>query len=96
MIEIVKDMSAFFIFVTISNLLLGMLFTSCIVEDDLNDQTYETLLYQAFLLNFGYFDLKLETGLFRFIFMFGMLLIPLVMMNMLIAIMGDTYARVKE
>ena len=28
--------------------------------------------------------------------MFGVLLIPLIMMNMLIAIMGDTYARVKE
>lgn len=95
-IEIVKDMSSFFVFVTLSTLLLGMLFTSCIHEDHLTDYTYETLLYQAFLLNFGYFDLKMETGLFRFIFMFGMFLIPLIMMNMLIAIMGDTYGRVRE
>lgn len=95
-IEIVKDMSAFFVFVTLSTLLLGMLFTSCIREDDLTEKTYETLLFQAFLLNFGYFDLKLEVGLFRFIFMFGVFLIPLIMMNMLIAIMGDTYGRVRE
>ena len=50
----------------------------------------------VFLLDFGEFGDMEFNKLEWFIFIVAVLFVPLIMLNMLIAIMGDTYDRVKE
>ena len=49
-----------------------------------------------FLLDFGEFGDMNFNRLEWFLFIVAVLFVPLIMLNMLIAIMGDTYDRVKE
>ena len=49
-----------------------------------------------YLIDFGEFGDMNFSSLEYFIFIIAVLFIPLIMFNMLIAIMGDTYDRVKE
>ncbi len=52
---------------------------------------------EAYLLSYGDFASTDEySRLEVFIFIAGTLFLPLIMLNMLIAVMGDTYDRVKE
>ena len=95
-IEIINDMSAFFVFVAMSTLLLALLFTSATLESELESLTFSRRLLEIFLLDFGYFDVRGYTALLQFLFVVAVVSVNLVMMNMLISIMGDTYDRVKE
>ena len=51
---------------------------------------------EVFLIDFGFFDPLAYTALFEFLFVVAVVTVNLVMMNMLISIIGDTYDRVKE
>ena len=95
-IEIVKDMVPFLLFVTATTLAVALLFTSATINDDLQLRTYPNFLTEIFLLDFGDFTPKGYSPLEQCIFILAAITVPLVLMNMLIAIMGDTFDRVKE
>lgn len=54
-IEIIKDMIPFFLFVLVTTLVISLLFTSATTRDNLEDRTYSNLLLHVFLLDFGDF-----------------------------------------
>ena len=95
-IEIVKDMMPFMAFVLATTVTLALLFTSATPDVALTDITYSDFLLHVYLLNFGDFSVDDYSGLDLFIFILGVLIVPLIFLNMLIAIMGDTFDRVKE
>ena len=96
MIEIVKDMVPFFLFVAATTLTITLLYTSATEEDNLIDRTYSNLLMHVFRLDFGDFSPDEYSPLEQSIFILSAITVPLVLLNMLIAIMGDTYDRVRE
>lgn len=55
-IEIVKDMIPFFLFVLATTLTITLLYTSATLEDDLEDRTFPNLMMHVFLLDFGDFS----------------------------------------
>lgn len=95
-IEIVKDMIPFFLFVCATNLVVSLLFTSSTPLHELTPSTYPSYLMHVFLLDFGDFSIEEYSVLQDFIFLLAAIVVPLVLLNMLIAIMGDTFDRVKE
>ena len=90
-IEITKDMIPFMIFCLVVTVLLALMYTSAILEDDLVGRSYPSSLFHVFLLDYGDFSSDEYSDLEVFIFIVAALFMPLVMLNMLIAIMGDTY-----
>ena len=95
-IEIVKDMIPFMLFVVATTIAVTLLFTSAKPQDSLNDETFTDYLMHVYRLDFGDFDLDGYSALDTAIFILAVLIVPLVLLNMLIAIMGDTFDRVKE
>ena len=91
MIEIVKDMIPFMAFMLITTLALSLLFTSATPEAALTDATYSDFLLHVYLLDFGDFSIDGYSRLDLAIFILAVLVVPLVFLNMLIAIMGDTF-----
>ena len=57
-IEIVKDMIPFFLFVFATNLVVSLLFTSATPRDQLNVHTFPQLMMHIFLLDFANFSIK--------------------------------------
>ena len=95
--EIVIDMIPFMLVVLASTLILALLFTAATLKSELHDRHYPDLLAEVFLIDFGDFGGAGEySPLAYLLFILGVVFVPLVMMNMLIAIMGDTYDRVME
>ena len=95
--EIVIDMIPFMLVVLASTLILALLFTAATLKSELHDRHYPDLLGEVFLIDFGDFGGAGEySPLAYLLFILGVVFVPLVMMNMLIAIMGDTYDRVME
>lgn len=99
MIEIVKDMVPFLLFVLATTLVIALLFLASSIEDDSSSTsgtTYSSALMSAFELDFGEFPEGELTPLQQFLLVVGALAVPLVLLNMLIAIMSDTFDRVRE
>ncbi len=84
------------VFCLLVTLLLALLYTSAITTDNLLNGSYPSLMLHVFLLDYGDFSTDDYNHLEVFIFIVAALFMPLVVLNMLIAIMGDTYDRVKE
>ena len=95
-IEILNDMIPFFLFIVVTTLSIAIMYTSTILPDNLSNSSFYDNLQHAFLLDFGDFNLDGYNFLRNIVFIFAAILVPLVLLNMLIAIMGDTYDRVKE
>ena len=95
-IEILKDMMAFLIFVISTILAISLFYTSTISAEDLEDETYSVLLFKTFLLGLGDFGAYLQSQLRTWIFILAIVALPLVLLNMLIAIMTDSNDRVRE
>ena len=95
-IEIVKDMGAFLLFVFTMTVTFSLLFTSAIEFEDLEHSSFPSNMLHVFLLDFGDFSVDEYSPLQEFLFVLGVIIVPLVLMNMLIAIMGDTFDRVKH
>ena len=95
-IEIVKDMIPFILFLVATNLVISLLFTSASPRERFTGWRYPQLLMHIFLLDFGDFSIDEYSHLEQFIFVLAAIAVPLVLLNMLIAIMGDTFDRVKE
>ncbi len=96
LLEIMSDMVPFMLFVLASTLLLALLFTAATPSGELHDRVYSNLLMEVFRLDFGDFSPEEYSPLAQLVFILGAILVPLVLMNMLIAIMGDTFDRVME
>ena len=95
--EIIRDMIPFLSLVLGSVLLMALLFTVASPRSQLHDRLYPDMLMEVFLTDFGGFgDVSEYSPLAQAVFIVGVLGVPLVLMNMLIAIMGDTYDRVME
>ena len=89
--EVVNDMQVFFIILTYSTLAFAFIFY--IKDGALTFLEYLTVSYRLDLADFN------TDGFTAFdwvIFFFSTTIGPLVMMNLLISIMGNTFGRVKE
>ena len=95
-IEIVKDMIPFMLFVLATTFTISLLFTSAAPDAALTDNTFSDYLLHVYRLDFGDFSLDDYSALDLAIFILAVLVVPLIFLNMLIAIMGDTFDRVKE
>ena len=90
-IEILRDMIPFMLFVLATTITVALLFASATSEDALATDTYSGFLMHVYLLDFGDFSFDDYSALDRAIFILAVLIVPLVLLNMLIAIMGDTF-----
>ena len=95
-IEIVKDMVPFMLFVFATTLTVSILYTSATPEQSLTDRTFTDFLMHVYRLDFGDFDPDSYSSLEIAIFILAVVIVPLVLLNMLIAIMGDSFDRVME
>ena len=95
-IEIVNDMIPFMLFVLATTVAVSLLFTSATPYPALSNTTYSDFLLHVYRLDFGDFDLDGYSSVDLAIFILAVVIVPLVFLNMLIAIMGDTFDRVKE
>ena len=95
-IAILRDMRPFLLFVLASTAFLALLLTAAApAPAPAEGRLLWGRLFEAFRLGFGDFapgESLLEVG----VFVVGVVALPLVLMNMLIAIMGDTYDRFQE
>ena len=95
-IEIIKDMVPYMIFMIATTMLISLLFTASTSDDQVDGFTFPNKMLEVFLLDFGDFSTDKYTMLDLIIFVLSVLAGPLVMLNMVIALMGDTFDRVKE
>ena len=83
------------LFVLATTITVSLLFTSATPDESLSNATYFDYLMHVYRLDFGDFSSE-YTPLDIAIFILAVMVVPLVLLNMLIAIMGDTFDRVKE
>lgn len=92
--EIISDMIPFLIVLIYSIFTFALVF--CVLSEMSEQKTIEEAWRHSYLINYGEFDTDLYTWLEWVVFVMATCLNPLILMNMLIALMGDTYSRVKE
>ena len=90
--EVIKDMQSFLILLFYSTVAFGMIFKTLNPDTD----TFATFLSKSYLLDLGEFDTDNLLTLDWFFFFLATVINPLIMLNLLISIMGDTFARVQE
>jgi hypothetical protein len=106
-IEIMKDMSAFMIILIFWIVGYSFIFyifvdhsaydTALInTPDDLPEMPFVSTLKEIYRLSYGDFSPDNYKASQWLIFIIATLFIPLVMFNLVIALMGDTFGRVKE
>ncbi|CDW81032.1 (myosin heavy-chain) kinase [Stylonychia lemnae] len=86
--QVIYDMIPFMI------VLIGAVLGISLSFEVLNNISLVDALKHNYRLTFGDFDTDNYTNANWFLFIIGSVLIPLIMLNMLVAIMSDTYARV--
>lgn len=92
--EVFSDMISFLILLTYSTYSFSLIYF-IMVNNISEPQPFSHYVSQAYLLNLGDFDTE-GYGLFEWlIFFFASVINPLIMLNLLISIMGDTYGRVQ-
>ena len=89
-------MIPFMVFVLVTTLTVSLIYTAATPDESLTNQTYTDYLLHVYRLDFGDFDMDGYSHLDTAIFILAIVIVPLVLLNMLIAIMGDTFDRVKE
>lgn len=98
--EVFKDMISFLILLSYSTYSFAIIYF-IMVNNLLNDsgsqtQPFSSYVASAYLLNLGDFQTE-NYGPFEWvIFFFASVINPLIMLNLLISIMGDTFGRVKD
>lgn len=67
-IEMIKDMAAFMLFMLATTLTVSLIFTAAIPDDSLTNATYSDYLFHVYLLDFGDFSLDdysaIDTAIF--------------------------------
>ncbi|CDW79294.1 wd-40 repeat protein [Stylonychia lemnae] len=106
-VEIIKDMSSFSILLIYWMIGFNLMFYSFKYQNEMNGQenksfnqdisssVFFTELQQTYKLSFGDFDTEGFNGFQWALFVISSFFIPLVLFNLIIAIMGDTYDRVQ-
>jgi len=82
-------MVAFFMILFVATLAIAITLTI----DSGNVMDFKDSILHVILLNFSSFDMK-DNGIYYCIFIMASIFNPLILLNLLIAIMGDTYERV--
>ena len=95
-IEIVKDSTPFLILCAAATFLFALLFTSALPSPSLNPDSFIYYLFHSFLLGHGDFSPDRYNPVQVFIFVLASLFGPLLMLNTVIAIMSDSYDRIKS
>lgn len=90
--EVIKDMKVFFIILFYSTLAFSFIFYLR-NPDDLSFSEFLTISYR---LDLGDFDASFTEAFDWVIFFLATVINPLIMLNLLISIMGDTYGKVQE
>lgn len=99
--EVFSDMTSFIILLTYSTYSFALIYFIMInninaEQNAAEPKPFSEFIAEAYLLNLGDFD---TTGYGAFewmIFFFASVINPLIMLNLLISLMGETYGRVKE
>ncbi|OMJ78838.1 hypothetical protein SteCoe_21282 [Stentor coeruleus] len=102
--EIIKDMKSFLILLTYSTYSFALIYFIMINDifkynanaDTSKMKSFSEYIALSYLLSLGSFDTKGYENFEWIIFFFASVINPLIMLNLLIAIMGDTYSRVAE
>lgn len=89
--EVIKDMKVFFVILGYSTLAFTFIFY--IRNQDL---TFSEFLTVSYRLDLGDFDADYTDSFDWVIFFLATVINPLIMLNLLISIMGDTYGKVQE
>ena len=93
-LEVCKDMYAFVIVLTIA--LVGFAITYGILLDGEESKNFSSQINHTFLLMNGDFNYDDYTKPLWVMFVIATVFMPLIMLNLLIAIMGDTFERVNS
>lgn len=91
LVNVIKDMRSFIILLTYSTISFSM-----ILMVQRKDRSFTNELKISFMMNLGEFETEGFDGLSWVIFMFMSVLNVIVLLNMLIALMGETFSRVRE
>ncbi|OMJ80809.1 hypothetical protein SteCoe_18864 [Stentor coeruleus] len=102
--ETIKDMKSFLILLTYSTYSFALIYFIMINNilkysadaDPSKIKSFSEYIAQSYLLSLGNFDTEGYEAFEWVIFFFASVINPLIMLNLLIAIMGDTYSRVAE
>lgn len=89
-LEIFIDMSSFVLILLACTIVISLLYFISFEDEE----EYRFALIHTYRLVYGDFDAEYESGLQWLTFLIGTILCPLVLLNLLIAIMGATYERV--
>ena len=99
--EIIKDITAFlfviFIYTLAFTIIMYQASLAAIAEDEAAEaDSFPVYLLRMFTLAIGSYDTSDFSGVYLAFFLFAVFLQPVILLNMLIAIMNDTYQRVQE
>ena len=107
--EVIKDMTSFLILLTYSTysfaliyfIMVNNILSTVAVDEadpsaDNSAKPFSHYVAIAYLLNLGTFETDAYGAFEWVIFFFASVINPLIMLNLLISIMGDTFGRVKE
>ncbi|OMJ95924.1 hypothetical protein SteCoe_657 [Stentor coeruleus] len=91
--EVVSDISSYLLVLLMTTLTIAISFYFV----NTNKSDFTTVLLETYLMNFGQIDLAgyQDNYFMKGLFFFALFLNPLVMMNLLIATMGDTFSRIQ-
>ena len=93
-IEVLKDMKSFFLIILF--ILFGFGFIFFRLESEEHDITFEDALLSMYEMMLGSFDITNYTQLEIVFFIIITLFMMVVLLNLLISIIGETYGRVQE
>jgi hypothetical protein len=91
-IEVIKDMIPFMFILSTGTLAISLLF----YEIEGNKKDMISCILQSYRIAYGDYDVENYTNEKWVVFIVATVINPLIMMNLLISIMGDTYSRVQD
>jgi hypothetical protein len=98
--EVFSDMTSFIILLTYSTYSFALIYYIMVnnIKSSEGSETkpFAEFVAEAYLLNLGDFDTEGYGAFEWMIFFFASVINPLIMLNLLISLMGDTFGRVKE
>lgn len=99
--EVFKDMTSFLILLTYSTYSFALIYFIMVnniltFSNHEEPKPFSEYIAVAYLLNLGDFDTDSYGAFEWMIFFFASVINPLIMLNLLISLMGDTFGRVKE
>lgn len=95
-IEVVKDMYAFTLVLTIAVICFTITYGILVTAGKLEDDPISSDFLHIYLLMLGDFQYDDYTYIIWLMFIFASIFMPLIMLNLLISIMGNTFGRVSD